>query len=166
MPPSVQVARVTHVPTTPTTSAVPLPTNPMEGPQIPHHEYPATVHLKLDYLNAVDCEAPLSQHLSYASCDRWVCALPATTSTYRSRLAIDGGVLRQPPAPPVVRISRSMGVCCPSHHLHPSFTSRVRWTCAAPATSSVVRISRSIGVGRASHQLLLSTSSYHNYNNI
>ena len=86
----------------------------------------------------------------------------AITSSHRSRLAFDGGVLCQPPPPPVVRVSRSMGVCCPSHHLHPLFASRVRWGCALPATTSsrlafdggvlrqpppppVVHISRSMG---------------------
>jgi len=62
-------------------------------------------------------------HPSFASHVRWGCAVPATTSTCLSRLAFDGGVLSQPPSPPVVRISCSMGVCCTSHHLHPSFPS-------------------------------------------
>jgi len=75
-------------------------------------------------------------HPSFASRVRWGCAIPATTSSCRSHLAFDGGVLYQRPPPPVVRVSRSMGVCCPSHHLHPSFASRVRWGCAAPATIS------------------------------
>jgi len=104
---------------------------------------------------------------SFASRVRWGCAVPATSSR-RSRLAFDGSVLRQPPAPPIVRVSRSMGVCFASHHLHPSFVSRIRCGYALPATSSthrsrlafygsvprqppppvIVRVSRSMGVPR------------------
>ena len=125
------------------------------------------------------CCASHHLHLSLASADRWGCALPATTSTLRSRLAIDGGVLCQPPAPPVVHVSHSMGVCCASHQPHPSFASRVRWGCAVRATTStfrwhllidggvlcqppappVVRVWRSMGVCCASHQLHLSFAS-------
>ena len=93
------------------------------------------------------------QHLSFASRVRWGGAAPVTTSTHRSRLAFDGHVLCQPPAPPVVRVSRSMGVCCASHHLHLSLASADRWGCALPATTSTfVRVSRLMGVCFASHQ--------------
>jgi len=77
-------------------------------------------------------------HLSFASRVRWGGAAPATTSTHRSHLPIDGCVLRRPPAPPVVRVSRSMEVCCAV----PATTSTPRshlasdGGCPAPATSS------------------------------
>ena len=52
------------------------------------------------------------------------------TSTYHLRLAFDEGVLWHPPVPPVICVSRWMGVCCAGHHLHLSFASRVGWGCA------------------------------------
>ena len=45
---------------------------------------------------------------------------------YRSCLAFDRVVLHQLPRPPIVRVCRSMGVCCASHQLLLSFASRVR----------------------------------------
>jgi len=126
-----------------------------------------------------------SPHLPFAFRVRWVCAMLATSSR-RSRLAFDGGVLWHPPPhtsfafrdrwewlwppppPPVGRVSRSMGVCCVSHHLHPSFASGVRWVCALarrlclamdggvlcwPPPPTVVRVSRSMGVCYVSHLL-------------
>jgi len=121
-----------------------------------------------------------SHHLlpSFASRVRWGCALPATTSSHHLRLAFDGGVVYQPP-PPVVRVSRSMGVCCANHHLHPSFASRVRCGCVVPPTTSscrsrlafdagvvchpppppIVRVSRSMRACCPSHHHLLSFAS-------
>ena len=58
------------------------------------------------------------------------------TSSYCSRLAFDEGMLWESP-PPVVRVSRSMGVCSATHL--PSFASRVRCGCALAATSSTCR---------------------------
>ena len=67
---------------------------------------------------------------------------------YRSRLAFDGVVLHQLPRPPIVRVCRSMGVCCAGHQLLLSFVSRVRWRCAVlcqPPPPPLVRISRPMG---------------------
>jgi len=77
-------------------------------------------------------------HLSFASRVRWGGAAPATTSTYRSRLPIDGCVLCQPPAPPVVHVSRSMEVCCavPATTSTPRSHLAFDGVCAAPVTSS------------------------------
>jgi len=99
------------------------------------------------------CCASHHFHPSFTSRVRWVYALPATTSTHCSRLAFDGCVLSQPPPPPIVRVSRSMGVCCPNHHLHPSFAQRVQ------LRFPLVRVSRSVRLCRASQHLHPSSAS-------
>jgi len=88
--------------------------------------------------------------LSFASRVRWGCAVPATSS-HRSRLAFDKGVLWYPPPsvvrvsrpigcvlcqPPVVRVSRPIG--CGGCALAPTSIRRSRltshWMCGVPAT--------------------------------
>ena len=88
--------------------------------------------------------------LSFASRVRWGCAVPATSS-HRSRLAFDKGVLWYPPPsvvrvsrpigcvlcqPPVVRVSRPIGcggcALAPTSIRHSRLTSH--WMCGVPAT--------------------------------
>ena len=78
-------------------------------------------------------------HSSLGSCVRWVCAVPALTSTRPSPLAFDESVPCQPPPPPVLRFWRSIGPCHASAHLHPSFAFGVRWVYAVPALTSTRR---------------------------
>ena len=97
----------------------------------------------------------------------------------RLHLSIDEGLHWHSPAPPVVRVSHSMGVQCANHHLFLLFASRVQWGCTWAATTSahcphlefngsvvcqppplpVVRVSGSMGVYFGSHHLCLSYAS-------
>jgi len=88
-----------------------------------------------------------SHHLlpSFASRIRWGCAVPPTTSC-RSCLAFDGGVLRQPPPPPIVRVSHSMGCAAP---VTTSCRSRLAFdggVLRQPPPPPIVRISHLMGV--------------------
>jgi len=75
-------------------------------------------------------------------------------------------MMRQPPAP-IVRISRSMGVCCTSHHLHPSNARCERWgMLRQPPPPPIVPVSRSMGVCcppvvRISHSMGVCCTSHH-----
>ena len=100
------------------------------------------------------CSASQNLHLSFASPDQWGCAGSTTTSTRRWGLAFDGSALCRPSPPLVLRLWRLMSLCRASHHLHLSFASGVRWTCAMPApTSTRPSLWRSIGLCRASAHL-------------
>jgi len=67
-------------------------------------------------------------HPLFASRARWVLGNP---SAYHSRLAFDRRVLGQPLPPPIVHVSRPMGVCC-DYHLHPSFASHCNGCMLSP----------------------------------
>jgi len=70
------------------------------------------------------------------------CGVVTTTFICRLRPVLDGCWVTPLP---IIRVSRSIGVCWDSHYLHPLFASRVQWACAV-TTISTLR-SRLIAMG-------------------